>query len=62
MLRDDFLGQVLNWGMIGASCMRHSLEASMEANEVVPWLNRKMVIGSWRDDAMDDVYIGWLGC
>lgn len=27
--------QVLNWGMIGASCMRHSLEASMEANEVV---------------------------
>lgn len=27
--------QVLNWGMIGASCMRHSLEPSMEANEVV---------------------------
>ncbi|CAE7339192.1 unnamed protein product [Symbiodinium sp. CCMP2456] len=26
--------QVLNWGLIGASCMRHSLEASMEANEV----------------------------
>ena len=28
--------QFLNWGMIAASCMRHSLEASMEANEVVP--------------------------
>ncbi|CAJ1350502.1 unnamed protein product [Effrenium voratum] len=27
--------QFLNWGMIAASCMRHSLEASMEANEVV---------------------------
>ena len=38
--KSAFLGhfrQVLNWGMIGASCMRHSLEASMEANEVVTW-------------------------